>query len=1048
VSISKTFIDRPIATALLMAAIMLAGILAYQKLPVAPLPRVDFPTIQVGATLPGADPETMASSVATPLERQFAQISGLTQMTSSSVLGNTQVNLQFDLDRNIDGAAQDVQAAISAAGGQLPKNLPNPPVWKKQNPADKPILMFGLTSDVLPVDQLDDIADTKLAQQLSQIPGVSQVAIYGEQKPAVRVQINPVKIANQGLSLEDVRNVLGAATVNGPKGWFDGKYQASTISANDQILNADGYKRLIIAYRNGAPVRISDVGTAIDAVENTEVAAWANQTPGIVLPVFKQPDANIIETTDLVKSELARLSAFLPPSAKLVILNDRTKTIRASVKDVQQTLIITIALVIMVIFLFLRKLWATLIPALAVPLSLVGTFGVMYMMGYSLDNLSLMAMTIAVGFVVDDAIVMIENIVRYIEAGDNAYDAAVKGASEIGFTIISISVSLIAVFIPLLLMGGVVGRLLHEFAMTVAIAVVISAFVSLTLTPTMCARFLGKHEEHEGKFYTALERFFDWTVDGYARLLRIVLRHQRITLLSFAATVAVTVLLFVNIPKGFFPQQDTGLIQISTEGSLDISFAEMKRKQVEAAGIVLADPAVSSLVSFAGAGGGNTANTGRMFAELTPADTRPGVTADDVINRLRPKLAQMMGFRTFMQSPQEINVGARGARTQYQYTLQDPDIDELNHWANVMFDRLKTIPQLQDVATDQQDSASKIAIKIDRDRASRLGVTAQAIDDTLYDAFGERQVATMFTQLNQYHVVLEVDPKFQQDPASLQQIYVKSTTGAQVPLSAFTSFESASSALSINHQGQFPATTISFNLPPNVALGDATNQIKIAENEVHMPATISATFQGNAQAFKDSLSSVPLLIVAALVTVYIVLGILYESFIHPLTILSTLPSAGVGALIMLWLFNYPLDIVALIGIILLIGIVKKNAIMMIDFALEAERHRNMPPHEAIYQAALLRFRPIMMTTMCALFSGIPLMIASGAGSELRRPLGFAIVGGLILSQALTLFTTPVIYLYLDRLGAWVRGDRKPPGNDAAAQDEKAQPIKLMPGAAA
>jgi hydrophobe/amphiphile efflux-1 (HAE1) family protein len=1020
---SKTFIDRPIATALLMAAILLAGILAFGQLPVAAIPKVDFPTLQVSATLPGADPETMASSVAAPLERQFAQISALGQMTSSSTLGSTQIVLQFDLSRNIDAAAQDVQAALSAAAGQLPKNLPNPPTWRKTNPADRPILMFGVTSDVLPLDQVDDIADTKLAQQLSQIPGVAQAVIFGEQKPAVRVQINPAQLANQGLSLEDVRGALGTASVDAPKGMFDGQFQSSTIASNDQILNADGYRKVIVAYRNGAPVRISDIGGTIDSVENVQLAAWSSHKRAITMAIFRQPDANVISTTDLVKAELKRLQLLLPPSVKVEIVADRTLTIRASVADVEMTLLITIVLVVMVIFLFLRKLWATVIPGLAVPLSLVGTFGGMFLLGYSLDNLSLMALTIAVGFVVDDAIVMIENIVRYIEKGDSAYDAAVKGSREIGFTIVSITVSLIAVFIPLLLMGGLVGRLFHEFAMTVTMAVVISAFVSLTLTPTMCARFLSRHEESHGRFYVTLERFFDWMVEGYGRMLRVVLDHRRLAMLSLGITVAITVILFVIVPKGFFPQQDNGLVIGATEAALDISSAEMARKQEQAVDIVLRDPAVGKVMSSTGAGGGSTSNTGRLFISLKPFEDRPGVTADDVINRLRPKLAQMQGFRVFMQAAQDITVGTRQSRTQYQYTLQSPDLAELGHWANVMVDKMRTLPQLQDITTDQQDTAPRTMVRVDRDLASRLGITTQAIDDTLYDAFGQRQVGTIFTQLNQYHVVLEVDPKFQQDPSSLRLIYVKSASGAQVPLSAFTSFEPSTSALSINHQGQFPAITISFNLAPGVALGDATALVERAGAEAHMPSTVTSAFQGNAQAFHDSLATIPLLIAAALVAVYIVLGILYESFIHPLTILSTLPSAGVGALLMLWIFHYPLDMMALIGIILLIGIVKKNAIMMIDFALDAERLQGMSPEASIYQAALLRFRPIMMTTMAALFSGLPLMLGSGAGSELRRPLGFAIVGGLLLSQALTLFTTPVVYLYLDRLGVWLRGGK-------------------------
>ena len=1029
-----------------MAAILLSGLLAFGQLPVAALPKVDFPTLQVSAMLPGADPETMASSVATPLERQFAQISSLTQMTSTSTLGSTQISLQFDLSRNIDAAAQDVQAALSAAAGQLPKNLPNPPTWRKNNPADRPIMLIGVTSDTIPLDQLDDLADTKLAQQISQIPGVAQAGLFGEQKPAVRVQVNPAAIAAQGLSLEDIRTAIGQASVDAPKGGFDGRYQSSTISSNDQILDAAGYSRVVVAYRNGAPVRISDIGRAIDSVENNQIAAWASKTRGIVIGIFRQPDANVIATTELVRAELGRLQALLPPAAKVEIMSDRTQTIRASVADVEKTLVITIVLVVLVIFLFLRKLWATVIPGLAVPLSLIGTAGVMYLLGYSLDNLSLMALTIAVGFVVDDAIVMIENIVRYIEKGDTAYQAAVKGAGEIGFTIVSITVSLIAVFIPLLLMGGIMGRLLHEFAVTVAAAVLISAVISLTLTPMMCSRFLGIHEEHHSGFYNTLERFFTWLVDGYTRLLAIVLRHRPQTLCVFLVTLALTVVLFIVMPKGFFPQQDTGLIIATTEASLDVSFAQMADLQQKAVDTVLRDPGVFSVTSNVGAGTGNVANTGRMYITLKPENERNGANADEIINRLRPEVFQIVGLNVYLQSAQDISVGSRGSRTQYQYTLQDPDIKELSLWSDTMVAALRQIPQLQDVTTDQQSTAPRVTVKIDRDRASRLGVTTQAIDDTLYDAFGQRQVATIFTQLNQYHVVLEVDPKFQESATSLNDIYVKSITGAQVPLSAFTAFEPSSGTLSINHQGQFPAVTLSFNLAPGVALGDAVALVNKAEQDARLPASVSASFQGNAQAFHDSLVTVPLLILAALISVYIVLGILYESFIHPLTILSTLPSAGVGALLMLWVFHYPLDMMALVGIILLIGIVKKNAIMMIDFALEAERHQGMAPAEAIFHAAQLRFRPIMMTTMAALFSGLPLMLGTGPGSELRRPLGFAIVGGLILSQMLTLFTTPVIYLYLDGFGAWLRRPRKK-SSDAKGHDHDDMPIAIHDTAA-
>ena len=1019
---SKTFIDRPIATSLVMAAILLAGILAFTQLPVAALPRVDFPTVSVSANLPGADPTTMASSVAAPLERQFAQIAGLSQMTSISTLGSTSVTLQFDLDRNIDSATQDIQSAINAAGGQLPKNLPNPPTYRKTNPADAPILIIGVYSDSLPIDQVDDYADNMLVQQISQLDGVGQVIIFGEQKPAVRVQIDPAAIANQGLSLEDVRAVLAASSIDGPKGSFNGPFIGSTIDSNDQILKAKDYRKIVIAYRNGAPVHVSDVGDAIDSVENTQVAAWADKHRGIVVGIFRQPGANIIATADLIKAELPRLQLAIPKAVKVTVMQDRTLMIRASVSDVEFTLMVSITLVVLVIFLFLRKLWATVIPAIAVPISLVGTFGIMYLFGYSLDNLSLMALTIAVGFVVDDAIVMIENVVRYIEAGDTPYDAAVKGAGQIGFTILSITVSLIAVFIPLLLMGGIVGRLFHEFAVTVSLAVLISAFVSLTLTPTMCARFLSVHEEHHGRLYMVLERFFNWMIDRYARLLRIVLRHQPLTLAVFFATLALTVVLFSLMPKGFFPQQDTGLLFASTEAAQNISFEDMVHRQEQAAAIIREDPAIGAIPNALGSGGGNTTNTGRMFISLKPFDQR-SASADEVINRLGPKLAALKGFQVHLQARQDITVGGRLSRTQYQFTLQDADSEELTHWSSVMLDKLKTIPQLQDVATDEQLSAPRTVVNVDRETASRLGITSQQIDDTLYDAFGQRQVATIFTQLNQYHVVLEVDPRDQLDPSALSRVYVKAATGAQVPLSAFASFVPSTGPLSVSHQGQFPAVTLSFNLSPGVALGDAVSLIQRAARDVHLPPTVLPSFQGNAQAFQASLATMPYLIAAALVAVYIVLGVLYESYIHPLTILSTLPSAGVGALLMLTLFGHPLDMMGLIGIILLIGIVKKNAIMMIDFALEAERHQGMSPAESIYQAALLRFRPIMMTTMAALFSGLPLMLATGAGSEFRRPLGLAIVGGLIVSQALTLFTTPVVYLYLDRLSQWMSGAR-------------------------
>jgi hydrophobe/amphiphile efflux-1 (HAE1) family protein len=1018
-SISTPFIHRPVATSLLMVGIFLVGAVAYPLLPVAALPQVDFPTIQVTASYPGASPETMASSVASPLERQFNQIPGVAQLTSTSALGNVNISVQFDLNRDIDAAAQDVQAAINAAGGQLPKNLPSPPTYRKINPADAPIMVLGVSSRVLPLTVVDDYADNVLAQQLSQITGVGFVGIGGEQKPAVRVQVDPAKLASMGLSLEDVRNVIANATVDAPKGSIDGLHENFTIYDNDQLLAADKWNDVIVAYRNGSPVHIRDVGQAIDGPENTKLAGTLNGVKrGIVLIVTKQPGANVIATVDHIQAQLSLLRTAIPPAIDIEVLANRTQTIRASVADVQFTLVLTVALVVMVIFLFLRNFWATVIPGVTVPLSLVATFAVMYLIGYSLDNLSLMALTIAAGFVVDDAIVMIENIMRHVEDGMRPLEAAIKGAREIGFTIISISVSLIAVFIPLLLMRGIIGRLFHEFAVTVTIAIAVSAVVSLTLTPMMCARFVrAEHNRAHGRLYMMGERFFDGMLNGYRLCLDWVMRHQRFTLGVFFATVVATGYLYAVIPKGFFPQQDTGFIFGVTDAAQSVSFAEMGRLQQQVAHIVRADPDVATFASFVGAGGPTqTINNGRFAINLKPRNEREA-SAYDVINRLRPKLAAVPGIVLYMQVAQDLNVGGRLARTQFQYTLQDASLDELNVWAPKLFARLKALRELQDVASDQQTNATTVSMEIDRSQASRFGILPQAIDDTLYDAFGQRQVTQYFTQLNAYHVVLEVDPTFQARTDTLEKIYLTSPiTGQQVPLSTFVKYDTRPvTYLSINHQGQFPAVTISFNLSPGTALGQAVAAIQGAEREAGKPGTLIGTFQGSAQAFQTSLATQPYLIAAAIVVIYIILGMLYESYIHPLTILSTLPSAGVGALLMLMIFHYDLSVIALIGIILLIGIVKKNAIMMIDFALAAERNEGLAPEQSIYQACLLRFRPIMMTTMAALLGGLPLMLGTGTGSEVRRPLGYAIVGGLILSQMLTLFTTPVIYLYLGRL---------------------------------
>jgi multidrug efflux pump len=1021
-----------VATSLLMVGIMLAGGVAYMQLPVSALPQVDYPTIQVLTFYPGASPAVMASAVTTPLERQFGQVPGLNQMTSTSSFGGSVITLQFDLNLNIDIAEQEVQAAINAASTYLPRDLPNPPIYSKVNPADSPVLTLALTSDTLPLQKVEDLADTNLAQKISQLPGVGLVTISGGQKPAVRVRANPTVLASYGLSLEDLRTALGQANVDQAKGNLDGPRQSFTISANDQLTTSDQYRSVIIAYRNGGPVRLSDVADVLDGAENILQAAWMNTTPAVILNIQRQPGTNIIGVVDRVNALLPRLQASLPSSVHVTTLTDRTTTIRASVKDIQFELMLTVALVVMVMFLFLRSFAATIIPSVAVPLSIVGTFGVMYLLGYSLDNLSLMALTISTGFVVDDAIVMIENIARYIEQGHPPLEAALLGAEQIGFTIVSLTVSLIAVLIPLLFMGDIVGRLFREFAVTLGVTILVSAFVSLTLTPMMCARLL-KHEEasKQSRFYRASERFFERLIESYGRGLQIVLRHQTATLLVTLGTLVLTILLYYYVPKGFFPVQDTGVILGVSEAPQTISFSAMAERQQELSKIILKDRAVQSLSSFIGVDGTNmTPNSGRIQINLKPLDVRKEA-ATEVIRRIQPQLTQVEGITLFMQPVQDLTVEDRVSRTQYQYSIEDADGNELGQWAPRLVEKLKSLSQLRDVATDQQDQGLEASLVIDRDTAARLGVLPQGIDDTLYDAFGQRQVSTIFTQLNQYHVVLQVDPSFQQNPDALKNIYVKSSNGTQVPLSAFTHFEQKTTALAVNHQGQFPVVTLSFNLAPGVSLGEAVNAIKQAEKDINLPVSINASFQGTAQAFQAALANEPVLILAALVTVYIVLGILYESYIHPVTILSTLPSAGVGAILALVICGTDLSVIALIGIILLIGIVKKNAIMMIDFALEAERTEGRKPEEAIYQACLLRFRPIMMTTMAALLGGLPLALGSGTGAELRRPLGISIVGGLLVSQLLTLFTTPVVYLWFDRLAA--RLSRYRVGNEIEPQ---------------
>jgi multidrug efflux pump len=1009
--ISAPFIRRPVATSLLSIAILLAGGVAFYLLPVAALPHVDFPTIYVRAGLPGASPETVASSLATPLERQFGRIAGVTQMTSSSQLGSTGITLQFDLDRDINAASRDVQAAINAAAGQLPANLPNLPWYRKINPSETDILDLSVSSDTIPRSHLYDLSDSILAQKIAQVDGVGQVNTYGGAKPAVRVDVNPNALAHYGISLEEVRIALRSANANTPKGNLEDQSNRWVLADTDQLLKPEQYAPLIVAYRNGAPVRLTDIAKVAEGIEDLRNSGYSNGKPAVVIGIGRQPGANIIETVDRIKALLPELRASIPPSVTLTPTFDRTTTIRASVKDIEFTLLLTVALVVMVIFLFLRNAWATMIPSIAVPLSIIGTFGVMYLLGYSLDNLSLMALAICTGFVVDDAIVVIENITRYLEEGESPLAAAMKGSREIGFTVLSMSLSLIAVFIPLLLMGGIIGRLFREFAITLSVAIGVSLCVSLTTTPMMCALFLKSEKDMiRGKLYLASERVFQWSVRTYAAGLRWVLRHQPLMLVVTAATICLSVYLYIFIPKGFFPQQDTGLMAGNILGSQDTSFSVMQEKLKEYTDIVMSDPAVKATAANTG---GGAENTGRMQIELKPIAQRK-VTVDQVITRLRRKLAVVPGATLFLRAYQDITVGGRISSSQYQYTLSSENLNDLQQWAPRVEAKMRQMPQLRDIASDQQTRGLQATLVIDRDTASRLGISPATIDNTLYDAFGQRQVSTIYTQLNQYHVVQEVDSAFRESTDAIQGLYVRSSTGAQVPLSAFTHYETKNTALTVNHQGQFPAVTISFNLGEGVALGDAVTDIQSAVLQMGLPSDIHPTFQGNAQAFQSSLSSQPWLILAAVVAVYIVLGMLYESYIHPVTILSTLPSAGVGALLALLAFHTELTVIALIGIVLLIGIVKKNAIMMIDFALEAERS-GKTPEESIYQACLLRFRPIMMTTMAALFGGLPLALATGTGAELRRPLGISIVGGLMVSQALTLYTTPVIYLYMDRL---------------------------------